>query len=710
MASLHCMVERITFQNEENGYSILKCKAKGYHEPVTVVGTLPSVAVGSELQLEGFWKNDVTYGSQFVVQSFEETLPSTVHGIEKYLGSGLIKGIGPVYAKKIVQRFGETTLDIIEQDPARLLKIRGLGKVRVERMKKSWQDQKAIKHIMLFLQSHEVGTVHATKIFKRYGDKSMEIVKNNPYRMADDIWGIGFKTADTIAEKLGFAKDAPVRLRSGLVYALNRLADDGHCFATRAQLCSFAAELLETSIDSLVPLLKTMGDEGDVVIEDDAVYLPFLFHAESNVAAKILALIGAKPKIHHHLAPHPTQGITYDEIQLEAIKTAVSHNFMVLTGGPGTGKTTTTLGIIEAFQAAGCTVLCAAPTGRAAKRMSEATGMEAKTIHRLLEFKPPDGYQRNTEHPLEGDVLLLDECSMIDIMLMYHLLKAVGDHMSVVMVGDTDQLPSVGAGSVLGDIIASNRVPVVKLQRIFRQAQGSRIIMNAHRINRGNGIEIANRRNSDFFFIESHSPEEALETLLDLVTTRLPKYYRVDPIRDIQVLTPMQRGSVGTGNLNSKLQEKLNPPGTPGISRAGIEYRLHDKVMQIKNNYDKEVFNGDIGTIRNIDIEEQELVIDFDGKSTTYGKSEMDEIVLAYATTIHKSQGSEYPIVVLPFLMTHFVMLQRNLLYTAVTRAKKVLVLVGEKKAITHAIRNHKTRGRNTRLSERLQEHSYNCP
>jgi exodeoxyribonuclease V alpha subunit len=336
--------------------------------------------------------------------------------------------------------------------------------------------------------------------------------------------------------------------------------------------------------------------------------------------------------------------------------------------------------------------------------------MEAKTIHRLLEFKPPDGYQRNTEHPLEGDVLLLDECSMIDIMLMYHLLKAVGDHMSVVMVGDTDQLPSVGAGSVLGDIIASNRVPVVKLQRIFRQAQGSRIIMNAHRINRGNGIEIANRRNSDFFFIESHSPEEALETLLDLVTTRLPKYYRVDPIRDIQVLTPMQRGSVGTGNLNSKLQEKLNPPGTPGISRAGIEYRLHDKVMQIKNNYDKEVFNGDIGTVRNIDIEEQELVIDFDGKSTTYGKSEMDEIVLAYATTIHKSQGSEYPIVVLPFLMTHFVMLQRNLLYTAVTRAKKVLVLVGEKKAITHAIRNHKTRGRNTRLSERLQEHSYNCP
>jgi exodeoxyribonuclease V alpha subunit len=706
MDMLRCVVERITFQNDENGYTILKGKAKGYRELVTVVGPMPSVVVGSVLSLQGFWKNDSKFGSQFTVESFEETLPATVYGIEKYLGSGLIKGIGPIYAKKIVNTFGTDTLEIIESDPERLLEIRGIGKIRVARVRKSWQEQKEIKNIMLFLQSYGVSTSHATKIFKTYGTDSIAVVKENPYKLADDIWGIGFRTADTIAEKLGVAKDALVRLRSGLLYTLNKLSEDGHCYAVHDQLFKAASEMLESQGEKLQPVLDQMAHAGDVIIEDKAIYLPPFYFSEIGVAKKIRALIETTGVIERINTPRPN-GITYDEIQLEAIRTAAMSKFMVLTGGPGTGKTTTTLGIIQAFQASGLRVLCAAPTGRAAKRMGEATGMEAKTIHRLLEFKPPQGYQRNADNPLEGDALILDECSMIDIILMHNLLKAVPDGMTLIMVGDTDQLPSVGAGNVLNDIIASEVVPVVRLKRIFRQAQGSRIIMNAHRINQGKGIDIANGKGSDFFFIESATPEDALDKIIDLVATRLPQYYHADPIRDIQVLTPMQRGLVGAANLNRMLQERLNPAigasGKPSLTRAGIEYRLLDKVMQIKNDYDKEVFNGDIGTVTDVNIEDQELTINFDGRDVVYERSDLDEVVLAYATTIHKSQGSEYPIVVLPFMMTHFVMLQRNLLYTAVTRAKKILVLIGERKAIGYAIRNFKTSERNTRLDARLK-------
>jgi len=713
MDMLRCVVERIIFQNEENGYTVVKCKAKGYHELVTVVGLMPSVAVGSVLSLQGFWKNDGKYGPQFTVHSFEEILPVTTNGIEKYLGSGLIKGIGPIFAKKIVNTFGIETLEVIESNADRLLEIHGLGKTRVERVKKSWQEQKEIKNIMLFLQSYGVSTNHATKIFKTYGTDSINVVKENPYRLADNIWGIGFKTADTIAEKLGVAKDAAIRLRSGLLYSLNKLSEDGHCYAVSDQLFKAAARMLETTAEKLRPVLEDMAQTGDVIVEDEAIYLPPFYFSEIGVAKKVRNLIETTRRkridtagVIERLNTPKHGGITYDEVQLEAIRTAVMHKFMVLTGGPGTGKTTTTLGIIQAFQASGLQVLCAAPTGRAAKKMSEATGMEAKTIHRLLEFKPPQGYQRNAENPLEGDVLILDECSMIDIILMHNLLKAVPDDMTVIMVGDTDQLPSVGAGNVLNDIIASEVVPVVRLQRIFRQAQGSRIIMNAHRINQGKDIDITNGKASDFFFIESATPEEALEKIINLVATRLPGYYHADPIRDIQVLTPMQRGLVGAVNLNKMLQERLNPAvaalAKPSINRAGIEYRLHDKVMQIKNNYDKEVFNGDIGTITDVNVEDQELTISFDGREVTFERSDLDEVVLAYATTIHKSQGSEYPIVVMPFMMTHFVMLQRNLLYTAVTRAKKVLVLVGEQKAIGYAIRNQKPNERKTRLSLRL--------
>lgn len=713
MDTLCCVVEHITFQSDENGFVILKGKAKGYRELVSVVGTMPTITVGSVLSLQGFWKTDATFGPQFTVQSYEETLPSTAYGIERYLGSGLIKGIGPSLAKQIVSIFGTDTLTILEHDISKLLLVRGIGKIRIRQIEHSWLAQREIKNIMLFLQDHGVGTNCAALIFKTYGKESLAVVKENPYRLADDIIGIGFKTADTIAVKLGTAKDAPIRLRSGLVHTLKALADDGHCYATHAQLYKRAAALLETTTETLQPILSRMAEEEDVIVENEAIYLPYLYHCEVNVAKRIRQLLKAEAKhqinsaaVLKNLQQPKPRSITYDEVQLDAIKTAVASKCMILTGGPGTGKTTTTGGIIEAFRLSKAHILCAAPTGRAAKRMAEATGMEAKTIHRLLEFKPPLGYQRNSSNLLEGDVLILDECSMIDISLMYNLLKAIPNGMRLIMVGDTDQLPSVGAGNVLSDIIASGMVPVVKLTRIFRQALDSRIVMNAHKINQGKAIDRSNSKDSDFFHLDKQKPEEALEKILDLVSTRLPSYYHVDPIRDIQVLTPMQRGVVGTINLNMMLQQRLNPSTKeapkPSIQRSGTEYRLHDKVMQIKNDYDREVFNGDIGTITEVNTDDQELTITFDGREVSYEKSDLSAVVLAYATTIHKAQGSEYPIVVLPFMMTHFVMLQRNLLYTAVTRAKKALVLIGEQKAISYAIRNQKQLERNTQLAERL--------
>ena len=708
MEHLRCVVERITYQNAENGYTVLKCAVRNYSDLVTVVGTMPEIHVGSVLSLDGSWKMDAKYGRQFSVERFEETLPATVYGIEKYLGSGLIKGIGPKFAKRIVEKFGKDTLNVIEDTPEELLKVAGIGKIRVERIKKSWQDQKEIKNIMLFLQSHEVSTSHATKIFKTYGSDSISIVKENPYRLADDIWGIGFKTADTIAEKMGIEKDTFIRLRSGILYTLNKLAENGHCYAVREQLLDKAMELLGVDSPELEITLDEMIRTEDVIKEEEAIYLPPFYFSETGCAKRLLRLLWARRQM--NLDPEyilemveKSSDITYDEIQLEAVRTAVSSKVMVLTGGPGTGKTTTTMGIITAYQLAGCKILLAAPTGRAAKRMSEATGMEAKTVHRLLEYKPPEGYQKNEEHPLEGDVLILDECSMIDVMLMYNLLKALPEHMSLILVGDTDQLPSVGAGNVLKDIIDSGRVPVVRLTRIFRQAQGSRIIMNAHRINQGEPIDMRGGKNADFFFAAKESNEEVVDTLVQYCTKNLPKYYHADAFRDIQVLTPMQRGICGAANLNQVLQEAMNPSSVC-LRRGGTQYRLHDKVMQIRNDYEKEVFNGDIGTVADVDMEDRELTVDFDGRRVVYDVTELDELVLAYAVTIHKAQGSEYPIVVMPFTMSHFVMLQRNLLYTGVTRAKKILVLIGEKKAIFYAIKNAATTERNTMLAKRLKE------
>lgn len=712
MDHLRCVVERITYQNPENGYTVLKCAIKNYSDLVTVVGNIPDTHVGSVLSLEGFWKMAPKYGRQFSVEKFEETLPATVYGIEKYLGSGLVKGVGPKFAKRIVETFGKDTLDVIEESPDDLLKVPGIGKVRVERIKTSWQEQKEIKNIMLFLQGHEVSTSHATKIFKTYGSESISIVKENPYRLADDIWGIGFKTADSIAQKMGIEKGKFVRLRSGIFYTLNKLAEEGHCYAVRDQLIEKARELLEVEEPELEITLDEMIRTGDVIRDKDAeaIYLPPYFFSESGCAKRLIRLLLCRRKMKTDTEKILQEAIsqsdiTYDEIQMEAIKTALSSKVMVLTGGPGTGKTTTTMGIISAYQAAGCRIILAAPTGRAAKRMSEATGMEAKTIHRLLEYKPPEGYQKNEENPLEGDVLILDECSMIDVMLMYNLLKAMPEQMTLILVGDIDQLPSVGAGNVLRDIIDSERVPVVRLTRIFRQAQGSKIIMNAHRINKGEAIDMRGGKDADFFFASKENNQEVVETVVQYCRSNLPRYYHVDPLQDIQVLTPMQRGECGAVNLNQVLQEAMNPSKI-FLRQGGTQYRLNDKVMQIRNDYDKEVFNGDIGTITKVDMEERELTVRFDDRDVVYDVTELDELSLAYAVTIHKSQGSEYPIVVMPFTMSHFVMLQRNLLYTGVTRAKKILVLVGEKKAVYYAIRNETTTKRNTCLAQRLRSES----
>lgn len=712
MERLRCVVERITYQNADNGYTVLKCAVKNYSDLVTVVGIMPDTHVGSVLSLDGFWKMDAKYGRQFSVEHFEETLPATMYGIEKYLGSGLVKGVGPKFAKRIVEKFGKDTLDVLEECPDELLKVPGIGKVRVDRIKTSWQEQKEIKNIMLFLQSHEVSTSHATKIFKTYGSESIEIVKENPYRLADDIWGIGFKTADSIAQKLGIEKEKFIRLRSGIFYTLNKLAESGHCYANRQQLIEKAQELLEVKEPEIQITLDEMLRTNDVIRdmgmeqEAEAIYLPPYFFSETGCAKQLIRLMAMKRKIKVNPDEIMEQvvsesEITYDEIQLEAVKTAIFSKVMVLTGGPGTGKTTTTLGIISAYQKACAQILLAAPTGRAAKRMSEATGMEAKTIHRLLEYKPPEGYQKNEEKPLEGDVLILDECSMVDIMLMYNLLKAIPEHMSLILVGDIDQLPSVGAGNVLRDIIDSGSIPVVRLTRIFRQAQGSRIIMNAHRINKGETIDMRGGKDADFFFAAKETNQEVVETIVQYCKINLPRYYHVDPLEDIQVLTPMQRGECGAVNLNQVLQEAMNPSALC-LRRGGTQYRLKDKVMQIRNDYDKEVFNGDIGTIVKVDMEARELTVNFDDREVLYDVTELDELSLAYAVTIHKSQGSEYPIVVMPFTMSHFVMLQRNLLYTGVTRAKKILVLVGEKRAVFYAIKNETTTGRNTGLKQRL--------
>lgn len=741
MENIRCTVERITYQNEENGWSVLRVNVKGYKDVVTLVGNFCDTKVGAVLAVEGNWRMDAKFGKQFQAVNWKEELPSSIVGIEKYLGSGLIKGIGSVYAKKIVAKFGEETLNIIEEDIQRLSEVDGIGKKRIDLIAKSWEKQKDVKDIMVFLQGNGVSSAYAAKIYKAYGKESIDKVKENPYRLADDIWGIGFKTADSIAKNMGYAENDIRRCKSGIIYSLNQLANDGHVYATREQLIKDANErlgLAEIAANSQTPVPNTSASSPiteeiplgmvaeptpqmrppveqaleelisaeELKVEDECIYLPPFYYSEVGVAKKLLELRNAKQdnlfagQVNME-AIEKESGITYDDVQQAAIHMAAESKVMVLTGGPGTGKTTTTQGIISAWKTAGLSILLAAPTGRAAKRMSEATGMEAKTIHRLLGFKPTEGYKFNEENPLDGDALIVDECSMIDIILMYSLLKAIPLTMRLVLVGDIDQLPSVGAGNVLRDIIESEAIPVTRLTRIFRQAQSSRIVMNAHAINQGYFPNIQNGKDTDFFFIRAEEPQDAVPQIVNLVKNRLPKAYG-RPVSDVQVLTPMRRSYCGSDNLNIELQKALNPMGV-SLSFGGTLYRSGDRVMQIRNNYDKDVYNGDIGTISDVDLEENELLVSFGDKVVTYEKSELDELVLAYATTIHKSQGSEYPIVVIPVFYSFFTLLQRNLIYTAITRAKKICVLIGQMKALGYAVKNLTVEQRNTKLKERLR-------
>ena len=749
MENIRCTVERITYQNEENGWSVLRVNVKGYKDVVTLVGNFCDTKVGAVLAVEGNWRMDAKFGKQFQAVNWKEELPSSIVGIEKYLGSGLIKGIGSVYAKKIVAKFGEETLNIIEEDIQRLSEVDGIGKKRIDLIAKSWEKQKDVKDIMVFLQGNGVSSAYAAKIYKAYGKESIDKVKENPYRLADDIWGIGFKTADSIAKNMGYAENDIRRCKSGIIYSLNQLANDGHVYATREQLIKDANERLgltenKTSSDASdladaqhsTPTIDASTSATDTItlgmvaeptpqmrppveqaleelisaeelkVEDECIYLPPFYYSEVGVAKKLLELRNAKQdnlfagQVNME-AIEKESGITYDDVQQAAIHMAAESKVMVLTGGPGTGKTTTTQGIISAWKTAGLSILLAAPTGRAAKRMSEATGMETKTIHRLLGFKPTEGYKFNEENPLDGDALIVDECSMIDIILMYSLLKAIPPTMRLVLVGDIDQLPSVGAGNVLRDIIESEAIPVTRLTRIFRQAQSSRIVMNAHAINQGYFPNIQNGKDTDFFFIRAEEPQDAVPQIVNLVKNRLPKAYG-RPVSDVQVLTPMRRSYCGSDNLNIELQKALNPMGV-SLSFGGTLYRSGDRVMQIRNNYDKDVYNGDIGTISDVDLEENELLVSFGDKVVTYEKSELDELVLAYATTIHKSQGSEYPIVVIPVFYSFFTLLQRNLIYTAITRAKKICVLIGQMKALGYAVKNLTVEQRNTKLKERLR-------
>ena len=705
MIKLRCVVEHITYQNPENGWSVMKVKVKDYKDLVTLTGSLLDVPVGSVLLCDGNWKVDARYGQQFVVESWQEVMPATIYGIEKYLGSGLVKGIGPVYAKAIVGRFGLETLDVIENDIERLLEVPRLGRKRVEKIRESWEKQKDIKEVMVFLQGYGVSTAYAAKIYRQYQKEAIKTVQENPYQLADDIWGIGFKTADGIASKMGYGNNDPRRCRSGILYTLNQLAEDGHVYAESEQLVTAAKELLQADEEPIRKAMADMIEAKDLIQDDEVIYLPPFYYAESGSAKRLTSLlvndvsddIAAEPETAYGMKKSE---IVYDEVQQAAINQAMESKIMVLTGGPGTGKTTTTQGIIEAFKARGKQILLAAPTGRAAKRMTEATGMEAKTIHRLLEYNPMDGYKRNDENTLEGDVLIVDECSMIDIMLFYNLMKAIPANMRLILVGDIDQLPSVGAGNVLRDIIDSRQIPVVRLTRIFRQAQSSRIVMNAHAINAGHFPNISNGKQTDFFFIKAEDADSIPGLIVSLVRDRLSRAYGYNP-KEIQVLTPMQRGNTGAGNMNIELQSALNPNGD-ALTRGGYTFRRGDKVMQIRNNYDKNVFNGDIGYITAVDTNERTLSVVYDGRVVEYDVTELDEITLAYAITIHKSQGSEFPIVVMPVTMKHYVMLQRNLIYTGITRAKKICVLVGTTKALAYAIHNQTVSKRNTRLKERL--------
>ena len=708
------LVERVTYHNAENGFCVIRVKARSHRDLVTVVGHAAAISAGEWITASGEWVNDRTHGQQFKARFLKTSEPTSVEGIEKYLSSGMIRGVGPVYAKKLLRAFGERVFEVIETQAERLQEVDGIGRVRAARIVAAWAEQKAVREIMVFLHSHGVGTARAVRIFKTYGADAIQVMTENPYRLARDIRGIGFKTADAIAMKLGIEKTAMVRVRAGISYALTEAMDEGHCGLPTDELIPLAEKLLEVPQELIRTALELELQEGTVVAdrvgETLCVFLAGLYRAERTIAERLMRLANGTlpwPWIDPGKAlpwAEKRIGLALAESQVAAIRLALMSKMLVMTGGPGVGKTTIVNAILRILAAKGVSLLLCAPTGRAAKRMTEATGFEAKTIHRLLEVDPKGGgFKRGDENPLDCDLLVVDETSMVDVMLMQALMKAVPVKAALLLVGDIDQLPSVGPGQVLADVISSSAVPVVRLTEVFRQAAQSRIITSAHRINQGSIPDLSPpQAESDFYFVQADDPETAVGRIIELVKTRIPKRFGLDPIRDIQVLCPMNRGGAGARSLNIELQAALNPAGDRKVERFGWTYAPGDKVMQIENDYDKEVYNGDIGYIDDVDPDADEIVASFDGRSVTYGFGELDTLVPAYAATIHKSQGSEYPAVIIPMLTQHYAMLQRNLLYTGVTRGKRLVVLVGQKKAVAIAVRNISGRRRWSKLAKWL--------
>jgi exodeoxyribonuclease V alpha subunit len=716
--SLSGLIERVTFFSEENGFSVLRVKVKGQRDLVTVVGTLPSVSAGEWLTAQGRWWRDKEHGLQFKAEMLKCSPPTTREGIEKYLGSGMVKGIGPVYAKKLVQKFGEGIFEIIDEHSARLEEVEGIGPERRKRIKRAWAEQKFIREIMVFLHSHGVSTSRAVRIYKTYGESAIEKVRSNPYLLAKDIHGIGFKTADQIAQRIGIPRDSIQRAKAGLTHVLLEAVESGHCALPRSDLIEGALKLLEIEeriiSESLAHLMGEREVIEELIGEEHLVFLPALRKAEEGIADKLKRLAAQAPG---YPAIDLEKAISWCETktgkvlaltQRAALSRALTSRVIVITGGPGVGKTTLINSLLKIVRAKNVRCLLCAPTGRAAKRLSESTGMEAKTIHRLLEFQPgAGGFTRKESRPLDCDLLVVDETSMVDVPLMHALLRAHPASAHLVLVGDMDQLPSVGPGLVLGNLIESGAVPVVRMTEVFRQAAESRIIIAAHQINQGFLPEFpAKDQPSDFYFIHRDEPEQIQETLIELVKTRIPRKYGCEPLRDVQVLSPMNRGSLGVRELNLRLQTALNPvlDQEPVVERFGWQFRLRDKVIQTVNDYDKEVFNGDIGQISAIDLAEREVTIRFDTREVVYDFGELDEVMLAYAITFHKAQGSEFPMVVMPVATQHYMLLQRNLIYTGITRGRKLVVLVGQKKALAMAVRNNRTAQRFSGLLARLRQ------
>lgn len=714
-ARLEGAIERVVYRGDADGFCVLSVRPNGAREPVRVVGKAASVHPGQQVRARGQWVDDRQYGRQLRAQALEVVAPSDVDGIRKYLGSGMVPGIGPELAKRLVKHFGVDVLDVIEQAPERLEELPGIGSKRRERIAQSWQRQREIRRIMLFLQSHGIGTARATRIYKRYGDRAIERITENPYRLAEDIHGIGFQIADELAREMGVAADDALRLRAGIRYTLEALAGEGHCAAERSVLLEQAASRLGAGEDAVASVLEQALAEGvvdaETVGERRLIYLPSLRAAEQAVADE-LARLAARSAPWEGLDRGQAMrwverrtGLALAASQREAVASVLAHKVAIITGGPGVGKTTVVNSILAILAAKGFRIELAAPTGRAAKRLSEQTGQSARTLHRLLAFDAHAGrFRKGPEEPLEADLLIVDEASMVDVRLMQHVLRALRSAAGVLLVGDVDQLPSVGPGAVLADIIASARVTTARLSEIHRQAAASRIVVNAHSINAGKMPETAApEEGSDFYWIGADSVDRIAALLFQVVLQRIPARFGLDPLTEVQVLTPMNRGPLGTQTLNGELQARLNPGREPRVARFGTVYSPGDKVIQTVNDYDKESFNGDIGRVVSIDTEAETLAVSFDGREVGYDFGELDELALAYAITVHKSQGSEYPAVVIPVTTQHYTMLERNLLYTGVTRGRRLVVLIGQTKALSIAVRQQRSQHRVTGLCERVR-------